>query len=149
MPIGSSLNSSTMGLGMAATDLMELNEDVMFYGQGHDNHSFMLAELRFYMRNIIVKLAYGDVISKPQFIEGNQLKQFDFVYMAPPFGIKINHEQEQAIEEDQFGRFNYFGKPLKANLDFGYVITGLNALKDVGGKLHSFCQRVSYIPKWS
>ena len=99
MPIGSSLNSSTMGLGMAATDLMELNEDVMFYGQGHDNHSFMLAELRFYMRNIIVKLAYGDVISKPQFIEGNQpFKQFDFVYMAPPFGIKINHEQEQAID---------------------------------------------------
>ena len=133
MPVGSTLHSGTMGLGLATTDLLEMNEDIMFYGQGLDNHSFMLAELRFHMRNINVQLAYGDVISKPQFIEGNQLKQFDFVYMTPPFGIKINHEQERAIEFDQFGRFNYFGKPSKANLDFGYMISALNALKD-GGK---------------
>ncbi|MFJ5770793.1 N-6 DNA methylase [Psychrobacillus sp. NPDC093180] len=132
MPANSTLHSPAMVLGLATTDLMELNEDVIFYGQGLDNHSFMLAELRFYMRNINVQLAYGDVISKPRFTEGNQLKQFNFIYMTPPFGAKINEEQEKAIESDSFGRFNYFGKPSKANLDFGYVISGLNALKDDG-----------------
>lgn len=133
MPAGSSLHNATLNLGMDVTDMMELNEDTIFYGQGLDNHSYMIAELRFYIRNIKVHLSYGDVISKPNFIEGNQMKKFDFVYMAPPFGIKINHQQGLAIESDQFGRFDYFGKPSKANLDFGYVISGLNALKD-GGK---------------
>lgn len=132
MPAGSSLHSATMGLGMAATELMEMNKDIKFFGQGSNKRSLMLAELRFYMRNADVELAYGDVISTPKFVEGNQMQRFDFVYMSPPFGMKINDEQENAIESDQFDRFDHFGKPSKANFDFGYVISGLTALKEDG-----------------
>ncbi len=132
MSVNSTLHSATMGFGMAASDLMKENPSVSFYGQALNRHALMLAELRFYLKNVDAQLMYGDVISKPEFVEGDRLQQFDFVYMAPPFGMKLNTEQEQALERDTFSRFDYYGKPSKANLDLAYVVSGLGALKEDG-----------------
>lgn len=131
MPIGSTLHSGVVGAGIEITKLIGDN-DITFYGQESAVNQLMLAEIRFMFSAFQNEIKKGDVLKKPLYVEGNQLKQFDFVYNSIRFGLRPDAETMSAIKEDRYNRFTYFGTPSKANADLGYVISGLQALKDTG-----------------
>ncbi|MBO9131244.1 type I restriction-modification system subunit M/S [Bacillus sp. 165] len=87
--------------------------------------------LRLFLNDIEATVAVGDLIKKPAYIEGNKLIQFDRVFMAPPFGLRLTEEQQIDMKYDPFNRFIY-GIPPRSQGDLTFLSCGLSATKEDG-----------------
>lgn len=132
MPVDSTLHSGVIGLGNEITKLIGNRKDITFYGQDYIDEQIMLAEIQFMFSQINYEMKIGDILKEPLYIENNQLKQFDFVFNAPRFGFRLEDVTMNKMKEDPFNRFTYFGIPSRSNGDLGYVICGLQQLKNTG-----------------
>lgn len=132
MPYGSTLHSGVVGNGYEITKLIGNRSDITFYGQEIVTEQVMLAEIRFMFSPFNYEMKIDDILKNPLYIEDSQLKQFDFVFNAPRFGLRLDDITMKEIKEDRYNRFTYFGTPSRSNGDLGYVISGLQALKDTG-----------------
>ncbi|WP_268291454.1 N-6 DNA methylase [Bacillus inaquosorum] len=70
-------------------------------------------------------------MKKPAYVEGNKLVQFDRVFMAPPFGLRLTEEQQMDMKYDKFNRFVY-GIPPRSQGDLTFLSCGLSATKEDG-----------------
>ena len=69
----------------------------------------------------------GDTITNPQFLNGADLRTFDFAVANPPFSVK---SWSNGLEND-YGRFQY-GRPPEKNGDYAFLLHILKSLKSTG-----------------
>ncbi|PQD94388.1 hypothetical protein CYL18_14325 [Pradoshia eiseniae] len=87
--------------------------------------------IRLFLNDIDATVAVGDLIENPAYVDGNKLVQFDRVFMAPPFGLRLTEEQQNDMKYDQFNRFVY-GIPSRSQGDLTFLSCGLSATKADG-----------------
>lgn len=106
----------------------EAPHGITIYGQEKDNATWSLAKMNMILHgNEIADIAKGDTITSPQFVNGAQLRTFDFAVMNPPFSLK---SWSNGLEND-YGRFD-FGRPPVKNGDYAFLLHVLKSLKSSG-----------------
>ena len=77
------------------------------------------------------KIAQGDTLRSPKFVEHGQLQKFNCVLANPPFG------QEKwgadSFESDKYGR-NMWGCPSDSNADYAWLQHMVKSMKPMDGK---------------
>jgi type I restriction enzyme M protein len=87
--------------------------------------------LKLFLNNVQVTVTVNDLIKKPAYVECNKLVQFDRVFMAPPFGLRLMEEQQMDMKYDKFNRIVY-GIPPRSQGDLTFLNCGLSATKEDG-----------------
>lgn len=106
----------------------EAPRGMTIYGQEKDNATWALSRMNMILHdNEIADVAKGDTITSPQFVNGTQLRAFDFVVMNPPFSVK---SWSNGLEND-YDRFEY-GRPPEKNGDYAFLLHALKSLKSTG-----------------
>jgi type I restriction enzyme M protein len=90
------------------------------YGQEKDNATWALAKM-----NMIL---HGNEIASPQFTTYDKLDTFDFLVANPPFSVK---SWTNGLE-NEYGRFDGYGRPPEKNGDFAFLLHMLKSLKSTG-----------------
>ena len=104
--------------------------DMHLYGQEINHETWSLAKLNFILNDVEnVEVALGDTLLNPQFIIGDTLKKFDYVYMNYPFGMRLN--RHEFLEYDPYNRFLY-GPVLKSSGDSAFIQHALASLNIEG-----------------
>jgi type I restriction enzyme M protein len=99
------------------------------YGQEKDNATWALAKMNMILHdNEIADIRKGDTIANPQFTTGDRLDTFDFLVANPPFSVKA---WANGLE-NEYGRFDGFGRPPEKNGDFAFLLHMLKSLKSAG-----------------
>jgi type I restriction enzyme M protein len=106
----------------------EAPHGITIYGQEKDNATWTLAKMNMILHgNAIADIRKGDTITSPQFLNGSQLRTFDFAVANPPFSVK---SWSNGLEND-YGRFE-FGMPPAKNGDYAFLLHILKSLKSTG-----------------
>ena len=99
------------------------------YGQEKDNATWALAKMNMILHgNEIADIRKGDTIASPQFMTNDHLKTFDFLVANPPFSVK---SWANGLE-NEYGRFDGYGRPPEKNGDFAFLLHMLKSLKSTG-----------------
>lgn len=118
------------GLMEAQQNSWKQNSSLKLYGQEINGKSWAISKIRLFIsgdeENQILK---GDVLNQPGFIEKNELRKFDFVYMDAPFSMAIHNYDNLA--NDHYNRF-FYGMPSRSNGDFAFISHALASLKEEG-----------------
>ncbi|KAB8037561.1 type I restriction-modification system subunit M [Silvanigrella paludirubra] len=102
------------------------------YGQEKDSATSSLARMNMFLHNNPTALiTQGNTIADPKFLNGNNLKQFDYIVANPPFSDK---RWSTGIDpsSDPFGRFATFGIPPAKQGDYAYLLHIVRSLKSTG-----------------
>lgn len=106
----------------------EAPHGITIYGQEKDNATWALSKMNMILHgNEIADIRKGDTITGPQFLNGSQLRIFDFAVANPPFSVK---SWSNGLEND-YGRFE-FGMPPAKNGDYAFLLHILKSLKSTG-----------------
>ena len=123
--------------GMLIEAIRHIGDKQMTYGRiyGQENNLSTSAIVRM---NLFLhgasdfKVAQGDTLRTPKFIEHGQLQKFNCVLANPPFG------QEKwgadSFESDKYGR-NMWGCPSDSNADFAWLQHMIKSMKPMDGKV--------------
>ena len=99
------------------------------YGQEKDNATWALAKMNMILHdNEIADIRKGDTIASPQFTINDRLETFDFLVANPPFSVK---SWANGLE-NEYGRFDGYGRPPEKNGDFAFLLHMLKSLKSTG-----------------
>ena len=99
------------------------------YGQEKDNATRALAVMNMILHgNATADIRQGDTLTSPQFTVGNELRTFDFLVANPPFSVK---SWTNGLE-NEFGRFDTFGRPPEKNGDYAFLLHMIKSLKSTG-----------------
>ncbi|WP_125141116.1 N-6 DNA methylase [Clostridium transplantifaecale] len=122
--------------GMLIEAIRHIDDRQMTYGRiyGQENNlsTSAIARMNLFLHGASdFKIAQGDTLRNPKFIEHNQLKQFNCVLANPPFG------QEKwgasGFESDKYGR-NIWGCPSDSNADYAWLQHMVKSMKPMEGK---------------
>jgi len=106
----------------------EAPHGITIYGQEKDSATWALSKMNMILHgNEIADIRKGDTITSPQFLNGSQLRTFDFAVANPPFSVK---SWSNGLEND-YGRFE-FGMPPAKNGDYAFLLHILKSLKSTG-----------------
>jgi type I restriction enzyme M protein len=107
----------------------EAPNGLTIYGQEKDNATWALARMNAILHDYeTADIRKGDTITNPQFTKGEQLQSFDFVVANPPFSIK---SWSNGLE-NEYGRFDGFGRPPDKNGDFAFLLHIVKSVKSTG-----------------
>lgn len=107
--------------------------DVTLYGQEKDSATSALARMNMILHdNPTAEIKQGNTLANPLFLEGTQLKQFDYVVANPPFSDKRWSNGLSLPEDGTFNRFINFGVPPSKNGDYAYLLHIVRSLKRMG-----------------
>ena len=103
------------------------------YGQENNLSTSAIARMNLFLHGASdFKIAQGDTLRSPKFLEHGQIQQFNCVLANPPFG------QEKwgadSFESDKYGR-NIWGCPSDSNADFAWLQHMIKSMKPLEGKL--------------
>jgi type I restriction enzyme M protein len=98
------------------------------YGQENIPSTWRMSKMNIFIHNMDCKVALGDTMGSPNFIEKNGLKKFDVVVANPMWNQDIDMSY---YENDRFDRFKY-GFPTASNADLGWVQHMIASTKDKG-----------------
>ena len=99
------------------------------YGQEKDNATRALAVMNMHLHgNGTADIRQGDTITSPQFLTGGHLQTFDFLVANPPFSVK---SWSNGLE-NEYGRFDGYGRPPAKNGDYAFLLHMLKSLKSTG-----------------
>lgn len=99
------------------------------YGQEKDNATWALAKMNMILHgNEIADIRKGDTIASPQFTTKDRLDTFDFLVANPPFSVK---SWANGLE-NEYGRFDGYGRPPEKNGDYAFMLHMLKSLKSTG-----------------
>lgn len=121
----------TAGIGNTAIHFVRKAKHAELNLQEISLNTATILRIRFFLQDIDGKVAVGDSISKPAFVVDGGIKQYDRVFMAPPFGIRFTEEQQLVFKNDKFNRFVY-GIPPRSQGDLAFLSCGLSATKSDG-----------------
>ena len=123
--------------GMLIEAIRHINNRQMTYGKiyGQENNlsTSAIARMNLFLHGASdFKIAQGDTLRTPRFIEHNQLMRFNCVLANPPFG------QEKwgadSFESDKYGR-NMWGCPSDSNADYAWLQHMIKSMKPMEGKV--------------
>lgn len=99
------------------------------YGQEKDNATRALAVMNMVLHGYATAdIRQGDTITSPQFLDGNDLKTFDYLVANPPFSVK---SWRNGLE-NEYGRFDGYGRPPEKNGDYAFLLHMVKSLKSTG-----------------
>src|SRR5215510_12539038 len=105
---------------------------VTLYGQEKDNATAGLARMNMILHDYaIAEIKQGNTLTSPLFLDGGQLKTFDYVVANPPFSDKRWSTGLDA-ERDPHQRFKPYGIPPTKQGDYAYLLHILRSLKSTG-----------------
>lgn len=122
--------------GMLIEAIRHINNDQMTYGRiyGQENNlsTSAIARMNLFLHGAKdFKIAQGDTLRNPKFIESGKLSTFNCILANPPFG------QEKwgadSFETDKYGR-NIWGTPSDSNADFAWLQHMIKSMKPMDGK---------------
>jgi len=103
---------------------------VSVYGQEKEEVTSGLARMNMILHdNPTAVIEQGNTLADPKFLEGHQLKTFDYVVANPPFSDK---RWSNGLVGDAFGRFDGFGTPPAKQGDYAYLLHIIRSLKSTG-----------------
>jgi type I restriction enzyme M protein len=106
----------------------EAQRGITIYGQEKDNATWALSRMNMILHeNEDADIRKGDTITSPQFVEGDELRTFDFAVSNPPFSEK---SWSNGLE-NEYGRFVY-GRPPEKNGDYAFLLHVLKSLNSTG-----------------
>lgn len=109
----------------------EAPRGLTIYGQEMDFATTALAKMNMILHGATGADIYkGNTLSSPHFVEGSQLKTFDFIVANPPFSNK-NWTSGLNPESDEFNRFTW-GIPPEKNGDYAFLLHIIKSLKSTG-----------------
>ncbi len=107
----------------------EAPRGMTIYGQEKDNATWALCRMNMILHgNAIADIRKGDTLTHPQLTKHDQLQTFDFAVMNPPFSLK---SWTNGLEND-YGRFDGFGRPPQKNGDYAFLLHVLKSLNSNG-----------------
>ncbi|BAK37603.1 type I restriction-modification system modification subunit [Microlunatus phosphovorus NM-1] len=99
------------------------------YGQERDNATRALAVMNMHLHGSgTAEIRQGDTITSPQFLRGSVLQTFDYLVANPPFSVKSWNNGL----ENEYGRFDGYGRPPEKNGDYAFLLHMLKSLKSTG-----------------
>ena len=105
---------------------------VTLYGQEKDNATAGLARMNMILHDYATAdIKQGNTIASPLFLDGDELRTFDYVVANPPFSDKRWSTGLDA-EHDPWQRFQRYGIPPGKQGDFAYLLHILRSLKSTG-----------------
>ena len=105
---------------------------VTVYGQEKEEATSGLARMNMILHhNPGAVIEQGNTLADPKFLDGDQLKTFDYVVANPPFSDK-RWSTGLSTENDQFKRFDGFGVPPTKQGDYAYLLHIIRSLKSHG-----------------
>jgi len=110
----------------------EAGTGVTIYGQEKDAATSGLARMNMILHNNPTALIMqGNTLADPKFMDGDNLKTFDYVVANPPFSDK---RWSTGIEplNDPYQRFQPFGTPPAKQGDYAYLLHIVRSLKSTG-----------------
>jgi len=123
----------TCGSGSLLLKIAEAaTTSVTVYGQEKEEATSGLARMNMILHhNPGAVIEQGNTLADPKFLDGYQLKTFDYVVANPPFSDK-RWSTGLTPEADQFGRFDGFGVPPAKQGDYAYLLHIIRSLKSTG-----------------
>lgn len=105
---------------------------VSVYGQEKEEVTSGLARMNMILHhNPGAVIEQGNTLADPKFLDGDQLKTFDYVVANPPFSDK-RWSTGLTPEADAFGRFDGYGIPPDKQGDYAYLLHIIRSLKSTG-----------------
>jgi len=103
---------------------------VSVYGQEKEEVTSGLARMNMILHhNPGAVIEQGNTLADPKFLEGDQLKTFDYVVANPPFSDK---RWTTGLKGDEYKRFEGFGTPPDKQGDYAYLLHIIRSLKSTG-----------------
>ena len=103
---------------------------VSVYGQEKEEVTSGLARMNMILHhNPGAVIEQGNTLADPKFLDGDQLKTFDYVVANPPFSDK---RWSNGLVGDAFKRFEGFGRPPDKQGDYAYLLHIIRSLKSAG-----------------
>lgn len=136
---GESIYDPTCGsAGMLISSISHLRENgkewrnVVLYGQEINALTSAIARMNLFLHGIEdFRIANGDTLAAPAFIERGKLQQFDVVVANPPYSI--NQWNRDAFTADKYGR-NFLGVPSQGRADYAFFQHILISMKQNTGR---------------
>lgn len=129
---GGDLYDGVFGTGQTLIEAGKIlaNKGKIFtlWGQDINAPAYSIAVMNMLVHDYEFELTLGDTLTDPMFLEGNKLKQFDYVIMTPPFSVNWKSIE---IEFDMYNRFKY-GIPGKTKADWLFIQHAISSLKETG-----------------
>ncbi|WP_374317986.1 type I restriction-modification system subunit M [Aquabacterium sp.] len=106
--------------------------EVSVYGQEKEEVTSGLARMNMILHhNPGAVIEQGNTLADPKFLDGDQLKTFDYVVANPPFSDK-RWSTGLTPQADAFGRFDGHGIPPDKQGDYAYLLHIIRSLKSTG-----------------
>jgi type I restriction enzyme M protein len=103
---------------------------VSVYGQEKEEVTSGLARMNMILHhNPGALIEQGNTLADPKFLDGDQLKTFDYVVANPPFSDK---RWSNGLFGDPYKRFEGFGTPPDKQGDYAYLLHIIRSLKSTG-----------------
>lgn len=136
-PENSTANTSaydpTSGSGSLLLKIGEQAEkNISLFGQEMDVTTAGLAKMNMILHNNPqAKIAQGNTLANPQFLDGDRLQTFDYSIANPPFSYS-SWTAGVNVTNDLFGRFTDYGTPPEKNGDYAFLLHIIKSLKSTG-----------------
>lgn len=136
-PDNSTANTSaydpTSGSGSLLLKIGEQAEkNISLFGQEMDVTTAGLAKMNMILHNNPqAKIAQGNTLANPQFLDGDRLQTFDYSVANPPFSYS-SWTAGVNVTNDLFGRFTDYGTPPEKNGDYAFLLHIIKSLKSTG-----------------
>lgn len=106
--------------------------NVSLYGQEINALTSAIARMNLFLHGIEdFRIANGDTLAAPAYIERGKLQQFDVVVANPPYSI--NQWNRNAFTADKYGR-NFLGVPPQGRADYAFLQHILISMKQNTGR---------------
>ncbi len=110
----------------------EARTPLTLYGQEKDSATSGLARMNMILHNNPgASIALGNTLTNPEYRDGGDIWQFDYVVANPPFSDK-SWSTGLDPENDPYNRFKSFGTPPAKQGDYAYLLHIVRSLKSTG-----------------
>lgn len=124
--------SASLLLKLAHTALHGKGVRITLYGQEKDSSTVGLARMNMILHDCATaEIKQGNTLASPLFLDGDQLKTFDYAAANPPFSDK-RWSTGLDPEHDPFQRFQAYGIPPAKQGDYAYLLHIIRSLKPTG-----------------
>ncbi|WP_291201520.1 class I SAM-dependent DNA methyltransferase [Hyphomonas sp.] len=109
----------------------EAGKQITLEGQEKDVTTAGLARMNMILHDFpTAKIVSGNTLTQPRFLEGNNLRTYDYVVANPPFSDKA-WSNGLTPESDRFARFGWGAPPDKQG-DYAYLLHIIRSMKATG-----------------